>query len=55
MSTPYDKKSVDLLYKLKVKIFKIASTDSNNYQLIEYIAKKRKKTGELNSKIQLLL
>lgn len=42
MSTPYDKKSVDLLCKLKVKIFKIASTDSNNYQLIEYIAKKRK-------------
>jgi sialic acid synthase SpsE len=42
MSTPYDKKSVDLLDKLGVEIFKIASTDANNYQLIEYIAKKRK-------------
>ena len=42
MSTPYDKKSVDLLCRLNVEIFKIASTDSNNYQLIEYIAKKRK-------------
>ena len=40
MSTPYDKKSVDLLCKLEIEIFKIASTDSNNYQLIEYIAKK---------------
>lgn len=42
MSTPYDKKSVDLLMKLKVELFKIASTDTNNYQLIEYIAKKKK-------------
>jgi N,N'-diacetyllegionaminate synthase len=42
MSTPYDKKSVDLLCRLNVEIFKIASTDSNNYQLIEYIAKKKK-------------
>ena len=42
MSTPYDKKSVDLLDSLGVQIFKIASTDSNNHQLIEYIAKKKK-------------
>lgn len=42
MSTPYDKKSVDLLDSLRVQIFKIASTDSNNHQLIEYIAKKKK-------------
>ncbi len=42
ISTPYDKKSVDLLDKLGVEIFKIASTDTNNYQLIDYISKKRK-------------
>ena len=42
MSTPYDKKSVDLLDSLGVQIFKVASTDSNNHQLIEYIAKKKK-------------
>ena len=42
MSTPYDKKSADLLDNLGVKLFKIASTDSNNHQLIEYIAKKKK-------------
>ena len=42
MSTPYDKKSTDLLDKLGMDIFKIASTDSNNHQLIEYIAKKKK-------------
>ena len=42
MSTPYDKKSVDLLNSLDVEILKIASTDVNNFQLIEYIAKKGK-------------
>ena len=42
ISTPYDFKSVDLLEKIGVEIFKIASTDADNYQLIEYIAKKRK-------------
>ncbi len=42
MSTPYDKKSTDLLDSLGMEIFKIASTDSNNHQLIEYIAKKKK-------------
>ena len=42
MSTPYDKKSVDLLNNLDVEIFKIASSDINNFQLIEYIAKKGK-------------
>ena len=42
MSTPYDKKSVDLLDSLGIEIFKIASTDSNNHQLIEYISKKKK-------------
>lgn len=42
LSTPYDIKSVDLLDSLGVQLFKIASTDSNNYQLIEHIAKKKK-------------
>ena len=42
ISTPYDKKSADLLEKLNVEIYKIASTDTNNYQLIEHIAKKGK-------------
>ena len=42
MSTPYDYKSVDMLDKIGVEIFKIASTDSSNYQLLEYIAKKKK-------------
>ena len=42
MSTPYDKKSADLLDKLGMEIFKIASTDSNNHQLIDHISKKNK-------------
>ena len=42
ISTPYDKKSADLLENLGVEIFKIASTDTNNYQLINYISKKGK-------------
>ena len=39
MSTPMTKE-VDLLDSL-VQIFKIVPTDSNNHQLIEYIAKKK--------------
>ena len=42
LSTPYDKESVDMLEKFKVKAYKVASTDSNNIPLISYIAKKRK-------------
>ena len=42
LSTPYDKESADLLDKLGVPAFKIASTDNDNYPLLEYIAKKRK-------------
>ena len=42
LSTPYDMKSVDLLNDLGIEMFKIASTDLNNHQLIEYIAKKKK-------------
>lgn len=42
LSTPYDKESVDMLEKLKVKAYKIASTDNNNLPLLRYIAKKGK-------------
>ena len=42
LSTPYDFKSVDLLDDLKVPVFKIASTDNNNYPLLKYISKKNK-------------
>ena len=42
LSTPYDKDSVDMLEKLNVEAYKIASTDSNNIPLLSYIAKKRK-------------
>ena len=42
MSTPYDYKSCDLLYELGVEIFKIASTDANNFKFIEYVSKKKK-------------
>jgi N,N'-diacetyllegionaminate synthase len=42
MSTPYDYKSCDLLYDLGVEIFKIASTDTNNFKFIEYVSKKKK-------------
>ena len=41
-ATPFDKKSVDELQKLKVPFFKISSGDVNNFQLIEYIVKKKK-------------
>ena len=40
MSTPYDKESADLLESLNVSCYKIASTDTNNYPLLEHIAKK---------------
>ncbi len=42
MSTPYDKKSADLLSKMKIKAFKIASTDNDNYPFVEYLIKKNK-------------
>ena len=40
MSTPYDTGSVDLLDRLDVVAFKVASTDANNISLLEYIAGK---------------
>ena len=42
LSTPYDIKSVDLLDKLGVHAYKIASTDNQNLPLLEYIARKNK-------------
>ena len=44
LSTPYDYESVDLLDKLGVSAYKIASTDNQNIPLLEYISKKNKPT-----------
>lgn len=40
MSTPYDKESIDLLDRLDVVAFKVASTDTNNISFLEYMADK---------------
>ena len=40
LSTPYDEESADLLEDLNVPAFKIASTDTSNISLLNYIAKK---------------
>lgn len=42
MSTPFDEKSVDMCVNLGVQIIKIASSDINDWVLIEKIAKARK-------------
>jgi N,N'-diacetyllegionaminate synthase len=42
ISTPYDYRSVDLLNRLKVEIFKIASCDLNNFPFIKYISSFKK-------------
>ena len=42
ISTPFSKAAVDRLVKFNVPAFKIASTDMNNYQLLEHISKKGK-------------
>jgi N,N'-diacetyllegionaminate synthase len=42
LSSPFDKESVDLLDKIGVPIFKIASGEITNYPLVEYIARKGK-------------
>ena len=41
-STPFSIDEVDLLQKLDIPFYKVASMDINNYQLLEYIAKKQK-------------
>ena len=42
MATPFDESSVDLCVELGVQIIKIASSDINDWVLIEKIAKTRK-------------
>ncbi|MHC1682814.1 MAG: N-acetylneuraminate synthase [Clostridiaceae bacterium] len=42
MSTPFDFESVDLLEKLNISIYKIASGDLTNIPLLEYISKLNK-------------
>ena len=42
MSTPFDEKSVDLCEELDMPIIKIASSDINDWILIEKIAKTKK-------------
>jgi N-acetylneuraminate synthase len=44
MATPFDEKSVDLCMELGIQIIKIASSDINDWFLIEKIAKTRKPT-----------
>lgn len=41
-SSPFSKRGVDLLEKLKVKIYKIASFEITDLKLIDYIASKKK-------------
>ncbi|GAU77772.1 N-acetylneuraminate synthase family protein [Fusibacter sp. 3D3] len=41
-STPFSEEEVDLLEKLDVPFYKVASMDINNYRLLRYIAKKNK-------------
>ncbi len=41
-STPFDEESVDLLEKLNVPVYKIASTDLTNLPFLEYVARKNK-------------
>jgi len=43
-STPFDKESVDFLDSLNVKLFKIASFDIGNYDLINEVLKTKKPT-----------
>ncbi|AOY75658.1 N-acetylneuraminate synthase [Clostridium formicaceticum] len=42
LSTPFDKESVDLLHRLDVAMFKVASGEITNKPLLKYIAKKEK-------------
>src|SRR3989344_8288657 len=42
LSTPFDEESADLLEKLNVPVYKIASTELTNLPFLEYVAKKGK-------------
>ena len=39
LSTPYDLESVDLLQNIDISAFKVASSDNQNYILIDYLIK----------------
>ncbi|MEK7067240.1 MAG: N-acetylneuraminate synthase family protein [Patescibacteria group bacterium] len=63
-ATPFDKKSVDFLEKVGVDLYKIASFDTTNLPLLEYVAQKGKpvilSTGmtsleELDSAVETIL
>mgnify|MGYP001269849602 CR=1 FL=1 len=41
-SSPFSKRAVDLLERLNVKLYKIASFEITDLELVEYIAKKKK-------------
>jgi pseudaminic acid synthase len=41
-STPFDKNAVDLLDKMNVPAYKIASFEANDLELVEYVASKKK-------------
>ena len=40
-SSPFSKRAVDLLEKLRVPLYKVASFEITDHELIDYIAKKR--------------
>lgn len=42
LASPFDRESVDLLHRLKVPAFKIASGEITNFPLLRHIAKKKK-------------
>jgi len=42
LSSPFDSESVDLLYKLNVPAYKVASGEITNFLLLDYIARKGK-------------
>jgi len=42
LATPFDRESVDILYRLKVPAFKIASGEITNFPLLRHIASKKK-------------
>lgn len=42
LCTPFDRKSVDFLEKIKVPAYKVGSPDMTNFSLLEYICSKKK-------------
>lgn len=63
LCSPFDEQSVDLLEKVNIVAYKIASSECNHVKLIEYIAKKNKpiilstgisKLGEIEEAVDLI-